>query len=76
MAAREPKMRLRLALARNVRRFREDLGWSQERLGEAAGLSQVYISQIEGGKTAASIDTLEKLSIGLGRTPGELLSAR
>jgi transcriptional regulator with XRE-family HTH domain len=67
-------MRLRSVLAANVRTARDELGWSQERLGESAGLSQVYISQIEGAKTAASVDTIEKLAHGLRKKPEDLLT--
>ena len=71
-SSRKPKS-LRTVLAENVRAARESRGWSQEQLAEKAGLSQVYISQIETAKTAASVDTLEKLAGGLSLEPGELV---
>lgn len=48
-------------------------GWSQEGLGSKAGTSQVYISEIETGKKAASVDMLEALAIAFSCEPYELL---
>lgn len=48
-------------------------GWSQEGLGAKAGTSQVYISEIETGKKAASVDMLEALAIAFSCEPYELL---
>jgi transcriptional regulator with XRE-family HTH domain len=64
---------LRHILAANVRALRESRGWSQEHLAEKSGLTQVYISQIETSKTAASVDTLEKLASGFGHSADRLL---
>lgn len=69
----ESKKKLRAVLGKNVRTNRERLGISQEELGERAGLSQVYVSQVETAKTAASVDTIEKLAIGLRVPPNDLL---
>ena len=73
MSARPSPRRLRSVLADNVRRAREQRGWSQEYLGEVSGLSQVYISQIETAKTAASVDTIEKIASGFGESAEGLL---
>ena len=59
-----------------VRRARLGAGLSQEALAERAGLSQVYISQIESAKTAASVDTIERIAEGLGESAGRLLTAK
>lgn len=64
---------LRSILAGNVRAVRDSRGWSQEQLAERAGLTQVYISQVETSKTAASVDTIEKLAHGLEVDAGSLL---
>lgn len=56
------KESLRLRLARNVKTRRGVNSWSQEALAEAAGLSQVYISNVETGKKAASVDVIERLA--------------
>ena len=64
---------LRLILARNVRHGRRDRGWSQEQLAERAGLSSVYISQIESSLKAASIDVIESLAQAFASPAPELL---
>lgn len=68
------KLVLRLRLAANVKAQRTALGWSQEALAEAAELSQVYISNIELAKVAASVDVVEKLSLAFKLDPGALVS--
>jgi transcriptional regulator with XRE-family HTH domain len=73
MTERRAPASLRTILGANVRKAREDLGWSQERLAEAAGLTQVFISHIETSKTAASVDSLQKLAAALSCEPYELL---
>lgn len=67
---------LRKTLGANVRRERMARAWSQEQLGEAANLSQVYISRVEGAKVAASIDVLENLARAFRLEPAELLKPR
>lgn len=74
MPARAPSKALRSVLAENVKRSRDTRGWSQEYLAERAGLTQVYISQIETAKTAASVDTIEKLARGFEVDPDFLLT--
>ncbi|WP_295680815.1 helix-turn-helix transcriptional regulator [uncultured Nevskia sp.] len=73
MSSRAASKPLRSVLAENVRRARDERGWSQEFLAERAGLTQVYISQIETSKTAASVDTIEKLAAGFDVNAGDLL---
>lgn len=64
---------LRTVLARNVRQARRGREWSQEQLAERAGLSAVYVSQIESALKACSIDVIEALSIAFGVPATELL---
>lgn len=66
---------LRSVLARNVRQARREREWSQEQLAERAGLSSVYVSQIESGLKACSIDVIEALSLAFGLSAMELLRA-
>lgn len=63
-------------MANNVRRLRLGREWSQEYLAEQAGLSQVYISQIETAKTAASVNTIEKVAAALEVDPEVLFTRR
>lgn len=73
MRSLKPEHALKKVLAKNVRNARNSLSWSQEKLAEATGLTQVYISQIESAKTSATVDTIEKLARGLSWLPSELL---
>jgi len=45
-----------------VRRRREELGWSQARLAEAAGTGQALISRIESGRVNPTVDMLARLA--------------
>ncbi len=55
-------MTLEEIIGGNVRGFRKRLGWTQERLAEAAELHPTYVGDIERSKANLSIDTLKKLS--------------
>ncbi|MBI5745286.1 MAG: helix-turn-helix transcriptional regulator [Elusimicrobia bacterium] len=50
------------ALGTAVRAYRKNLAWSQEELGERAGLHPSYIGQIERGTKKISLATLQKLA--------------
>jgi len=54
--------KVRKELGANVRSFRKRAGLSQERLAEKADLHPVYISQVERGIKAVSVEALWKLS--------------
>ena len=45
-----------------VRRRREELGWSQARLAEAADTGQALISRIESGRVNPTVDMLGRLA--------------
>jgi transcriptional regulator with XRE-family HTH domain len=53
------------ALGASVRAHRKKLTWSQEELGERAGLHPSYIGQIERGTKKISLATLQKISAAL-----------
>lgn len=63
---------LRMILAKNLRARRRALGLSQEALAEAAGFTQVHISNIENSKCAITVDGIEGLSEALACQPGDL----
>ncbi len=42
-------MEIKHLLGANVRRLRESMGWSQDKLSEKSGLHRTYISGIERG---------------------------
>jgi len=56
-----------------VRARREQLGWTQEELGEASSLHPSFIGQIERGIKKSSLQTLNSLARALGAKLGELL---
>jgi len=66
-------MRLRDVFARNLRRTRQAKNLSQEALAHDAHIDRTYISSLERGTYAASVDMIEKLADVLGIEPDELL---
>ncbi|MDA8242967.1 MAG: helix-turn-helix transcriptional regulator [Elusimicrobia bacterium] len=64
------------ALGAAVRAYRAGAGWSQEELGERAGLHPSYIGQIERGTKKISIATLEKLAHALKVKISDLLQEK
>lgn len=60
-------------LGERVRAYRSRLGWSQEELGERAGLHASYIGQIERGTKKISLATLQKLALALKADMASLL---
>lgn len=63
-----------LALGKEVRRFREAQGLSQEELAERSGLHRNYIGGIERGERNVGVKALARLARALGLSPGELLA--
>ncbi len=66
-------MSLREVFARNLRRTRHSKGLSQEGLAYEAGIDRTYVSALERGVYAATIDMVEKLAAVLGVEPSTLL---
>lgn len=67
------------AVARNLAAARSALGWSQEDLARAAGISRATVNQLEGGASAKSdprLSTLAALASALGISPMLLLLDR
>lgn len=60
-------------LGRNVRRLREEKGWSQEDYADRAGIHRTYVSDIERGRRNPTITVVEKLARPLGVRAGALL---
>ena len=60
-----PAIQLRERLGTRVRALRLTRGWSQEALGEAAGLSYKFIGEVERKIANPSVDTLQALAAAL-----------
>jgi transcriptional regulator with XRE-family HTH domain len=69
MATHDPVL---AALGRNIRRRRETIKISQEKLAEKAGLDQTYISGIECGRRNPGIKNVAKIAKALGFTTAQL----
>ena len=54
--------KVRKSIGANVRNLRKKAGLSQEALAEIADLHPVYISQVERGTKAVSVEALWKIS--------------
>ncbi|MEZ4846623.1 MAG: helix-turn-helix transcriptional regulator [Bdellovibrionota bacterium] len=54
-----------LKLGRSIKKQREKLGYSQERLAEICGFDRTYISMLERGKRNLSFLNLYRLTVGL-----------
>ena len=66
-------MDMRRLVGRNVRRFRERKGMTQERFAEVSGFSQQYISSLERGRRNPTVITLYELALALGVSHIELV---
>ena len=57
-----------------VRKHREELNLSQEKLAALAGIHRTYISSIELGKVRLGLDIAEKVAAGLNISLSELIA--
>lgn len=62
-----------LAVPTSVKERRKALKWSQERLGQEAGISTTAVHNLEAGKNGFTDKTLAALAKALGCTPAQLL---
>ncbi|MGF9764896.1 helix-turn-helix transcriptional regulator [Microvirga sp. 0TCS3.31] len=67
-------MSIRDVLAKNVRKYRQAAGLSQEELAHRAEIDRTYISSIERSVYAATIDVVDRLAKALGVEPSDLLA--
>lgn len=67
-------MDVRTLIGQNVRKFRQERGWSQEDLAFESGLHRTYISGIERGVRNPSATILERLAITLEIKPSSLFA--
>lgn len=66
-------MDIRQRLAKNLRRLREEKGWSQEAFAHEAGIHRTYVSDIERCARNPTITVVEKLAKPFGVRAGTLL---
>jgi transcriptional regulator with XRE-family HTH domain len=64
---------IRARLAQNLRRLRQQKGWSQEHFAHEADVHRTYISDLERGARNPTITVVQKLAAALGVKLGELL---
>lgn len=69
-------MRLRDIFATNLRLARNAARLSQEDLAAMAGVDRSYVSELEGAKSAPTLDMVEELAIALSVSPSTLLQHR
>ncbi len=67
---------LRRILAANLRRYRANLGLSQEALADEAGLHRTFVGAVERCERNISLDNIEKLARALKLEGHELLKLR
>jgi transcriptional regulator with XRE-family HTH domain len=65
---------IRDVFAGNLRKFRQDRGWSQAVLAEKAGTSTHYIGMLENRNKFPSSEMIQKLALALKIDPTELFS--
>ena len=66
-------MDVRRRVGLNLKRFREEQGFSQESFADHCGLHRTYISGIERGVRNPTVVILDKIAKGLGIPAGVLL---
>lgn len=57
----------------NVRRYRKELGLSQEKLADKCGLHRTYIGSIECFQRNVSLENIQKIAEALNKEPYQLL---
>lgn len=66
-------MDIKLKIGKNIKKYRIQRGWSQEKLADECNLDRTYITSVENGKRNLSIETLQKFAKGLSLKITELL---
>ena len=62
-----------MEIGERIRKRRQTLRWSQERLAEMADVSLNTVSRIEGGQSDMSIEVFRRLAQSLGMSASELV---
>lgn len=69
-------MNIQRLLGFNVRKVREALGWSQDKLSEESGLHRTYISGIERGVRNPTVEIVQKIALALGVSIADLFNGQ
>lgn len=69
------ELQLRERLARNIRRLREENGWTQETVAAEARMHTRRLQHLEAGSQGANLMTIAQLAYALRIDPVELLRA-
>lgn len=69
-------MKTKKILAENLKAYREFYDMSQREVAKRAGMSYRGYGKLERQEVSASLDTLDKLSVGLGIPTSLLLSSQ
>ena len=56
-----------------IRRYRHQAGLSQQQLADSVGVSKGFISALEGGRSAPSVDMLVQIADALGVSAGAIM---
>jgi transcriptional regulator with XRE-family HTH domain len=67
---------LKETVAANVRRFRNERGWTQEDLADRVGLSARYVGQIERAQASMTVSVLGRIADALKVEAAELVRRR
>lgn len=66
-------MSIQNILGANIRRYREEKGWSQDKLSDESGLHRTYISGIERGARNPTVIIIQQVALALGVPASDLL---
>ncbi|HMJ78583.1 MAG TPA: helix-turn-helix transcriptional regulator [Iamia sp.] len=66
---------LSIAFGGRIRARRREIGFSQEKLGEHAGLHRTYIGHVERGEVNPTLSSIVRLAAALGANPAELVDS-
>lgn len=54
--------KLTKTICKRIKKYRSDIGMTQEDLAEKVGVSRVYIGYVEQGRNSPSLEILEKIA--------------
>lgn len=64
-----------MVLGRNLRRYREACGISQEDFAEVVGVHRTYLGGVERGERNLTLKSVERIAATIGADPIQLLQA-